>query len=85
VPQVLLPTQTEQYMLTRAVAAQGLALGLAGAPDPVAVGRALDEACDSRALSATARAMATTVAQTTNADPAGAVAARLLAAADGRS
>jgi hypothetical protein len=85
VPQVLLPTQTEQYMLTRTVTAQRVALGLAGASDPVVVGRALDEARESRALRDAARAMAATVAQMANADPAGSVAVRLLAAADGRS
>lgn len=81
VPQVLLPTQTEQFMLTRTVAAQKLAIGLAGRPDPAAIARALTEARDSTALRAASRAAAATVAATGTADPAGAVAARLLAIA----
>lgn len=78
VPQVLLPTQTEQYMMTRAVTVHRLGLGLTGRHDPAAVGRALDDAQASRALRDTARAVAVTIAETMNSDPAGVVAARLL-------
>jgi UDP:flavonoid glycosyltransferase YjiC (YdhE family) len=81
VPQVLLPTQTEQFMLTRTVAAQRLAIGLGGRAEPATVGRAVSEACESPELRAASRAAAATIAATGNADPAGAVAARLLAIA----
>lgn len=84
VPQVLLPTQTEQFMLTRCVASQKLALGLSGRPDPAAIARALTEVRDSPALRAASQAAAATIAETANADPAGAVAARLLAIAGTR-
>jgi len=83
VPQFLVPTQTEQYMLTRAVAAQKLAFGLTGRPDPAAVSRTLEDALASRVLRASARAVAATIAAKGNVDPAAGVAARLLAIAAG--
>ncbi len=81
VPQLLLPTQTEQAMLARTVARQHLALGVMGRADAATIGRALSDALESPVLGRASRAMSATIAATGPADPAGAVAARLLATA----
>jgi UDP:flavonoid glycosyltransferase YjiC (YdhE family) len=80
IPQVLLPTQTEQTMCAHTLARQKLAVGASGRVDAAALTTLLDRALASAQLRASARAAAERVARETPADPAGAAAACLLAA-----
>lgn len=77
VPQVLLPTQTEQAMLARVLGAQNLGIALPLRSDAQAAAGAIAQELRDAPL----RAATETIAASSNADPAGTVAARLLAVA----